>query len=240
MAPSRARAVISWSSGKDSAFALHEVRRLGELDLVGAITTVTSTFGRVSMHGVREELLDRQIRELQLPCTKVSIPSPCPNEVYERKFAAALEAAKRDGVTQVVFGDLFLADVRAYREAQLSRLGLRGAYPLWKRDTAALAREMIACGIRATLVCVDPKKLERSFAGRGFDEALLASLPEAVDPCGENGEFHTFVSAGPMFARDIGVKAGEVVERDGFVFADLMPLETSPIKDGDRTGVCGK
>ncbi len=217
------KAIVSWSSGKDSAFALHEARRDPRLEIVGAVTTVTRTFGRVSMHGVREDLLDRQIQSLGLPCMKIGIPSPCPNDVYEREMVAALRTYMRQGVTHVVFGDLFLEDIRAYRDAQLSRLGLTGVYPLWKRDTPALAREMLDAGLRASLVCVDPRKLDRSFAGRAFDDALLASLPGSVDPCGENGEFHTFVSAGPMFQTRIAVTPGEVVERDGFVFADLLP-----------------
>ena len=222
MTPS-AKALISWSSGKDSAFAVQEIRSQGGVELVGAITTVTETFDRVSMHGVRESLLDAQVRELDLPCVKIRIPWPCPNEVYERLLGEAMTAAKADGVEAVVFGDLFLEDIRAYREKQLSRIGLRGIYPLWKRDTRSLARDMIASGLRAHLVCVDPQKLDRSFAGREFDETLLRSLPPSVDPCGENGEFHTFVSAGPMFHNPITVRNGEVVERDGFVFADLLP-----------------
>ena len=220
----RPTAVMSWSSGKDSAFALHEVRRAGEIEVAGLITTVTADFGRVSMHGVREELLDRQAAALGLPCWKVEIPSPCPNEVYESAMARVLGDVGRLGVTHVVFGDLFLEDLRRYREAKLGAIGMSGVFPLWMRNTAVLAREMIAAGLRATIVCVDPRRLDRSFAGRAFDAAFVEDLPRGVDPCGENGEFHTFASHGPMFARPIEVRTGEVVERDGFVFADVLPL----------------
>ena len=221
--PIRPKALVSWSTGKDSAFALHEARRSGEFDLVGILTTVTVAFGRVSMHGVRESLLDRQAEALGLPCWKVPIPSPCPNDVYEREMGRVLEQTRRAGVTHVVFGDLFLEDLRAYREERLATVGMVGVFPLWKRDTKAFAREMIAAGLRATLTCVDPKKLDPSFAGRAYNEGLLAEFPAAVDPCGENGEFHSFAWAGPMFDRTIPVCGGEVVERDGFVFADVVP-----------------
>jgi uncharacterized protein (TIGR00290 family) len=213
----RPKAIVSWSSGKDSAFALVEAQR--ELDIVGTITTITTAFGRVSMHGVREALLDRQLAELGLPCRKIGIPSPCPNDVYERELVAALRSAQADGVTHVVFGDLFLADIRAYRERLLAPLGLVPVFPLWLRDTRQLAREMLDAGIAATITCVDPKQLDRSFAGRAFG----AELPAGVDPCGEHGEFHTFVTAGPMFRRAIPIRVGETVERDGFVFTDLLP-----------------
>ena len=217
------RALVAWSSGKDSAWALHEVRRAGDVEVAGLLTTVTEPFARVSMHAVREELLDRQAAAAGLPCRKVRIPWPCPNPVYEARMAEALAGARAEGVTHVVFGDLFLADVRAYRETKLAGTGIAPLFPLWGRDTAALAREMIAGGLRATLTCVDPAKLERSLAGRAFDRALLASLPAGVDPCGENGEFHTFAWAGPMFSAPLAVAPGEVVLRDGFVFADLLP-----------------
>ena len=219
----RTKAVVSWSSGKDSALALHEVRRSGEVEVVGILTTITSEFGRVSMHGVREALLDQQAEALGLRCWKIPIPSPCPNEIYEREMARVLGEVQQLGVTAVVFGDLFLEDLRRYREAKLAEIGMRGIFPLWMRDTAILAREMIELGIRATLTCIDPKKLDRSFAGRSFDAALLGDLPADVDPCGENGEFHTFTWAGPMFSRPIPIVVGEVVERDGFVFADVLP-----------------
>jgi uncharacterized protein (TIGR00290 family) len=217
------KAIVSFSSGKDSAFALEVVRGAGTLEIVGLLTTVTAAYRRVSIHGVREVLLDRQVDALGLPCAKVSLPSPCPNEVYERSLGHALGAARRSGVTHVVFGDLFLQEIRAYREAQLAAAGMEAVFPLWGRDTRALADEMLASGLRATITCVDPKRLDRSFAGRTVDRALLDELPAQVDPCGENGEFHTFVSDGPMFRWPIGVRAGEVVDRDGFVFADLLP-----------------
>ncbi len=213
---------MSWSTGKDGAFALHEVRQRGEVEVVGLLTTITSNFGRVSMHGVREELLDRQAAALELPCWKVGIPHPCPDELYEREMGEALARACDQGISHVVFGDLFLEDLRAWRDAKLASVGMAGVYPLWKRDTAALARDMVASGLRATLTCVDPRRLAPSFAGRAFDDVLLASLPPGVDPCGENGELHSFASAGPMFERAIPMTVGEVVERDGFVFADVL------------------
>jgi uncharacterized protein (TIGR00290 family) len=217
------KAVVSWSSGKDSALALHEVQRGGDVEVVGILTTVTSAFERVSMHGVRESLLDRQTEALGLRGWKVPIPSPCPNEVYEREMARVLGEIRQLGVSAVVFGDLFLEDIRRYREARLAEVGMQGLFPLWGRPTDRLAREMIDVGIRATLTCIDPKKLDRGFAGRSFDAALLAALPEGVDPCGENGEFHTFASASPSFSSPIAVAVGEVVDREGFVFADLVP-----------------
>ncbi|SRR6266545_5647465 len=219
----RPKALVAWSSGKDSAWALHEVQRAGEVDVVGLLTTVTQEFGRVSMHAVRETLLDRQAKVLGQPCQKVRIPWPCPNERYECEMAQALAEARAAGVSRVVFGDLFLADVRAYREAKMASSGIEPLFPLWGRDTAKLAREMLAGGLQATLTCVDPRQLDRSFAGRTFDAALLAALPASVDPCGENGEFHTFVSAGPMFRAPLVIVVGEVVEREGFVFADVLP-----------------
>ncbi len=221
---SHPKALVAWSSGKDSAWALHEVRRAGELDVVGLLTTVTSEFGRVSMHAVREELLDRQAASLGLPCRKVRIPWPCVNETYETEMARAMADARAAGVTRVVFGDLFLEDVRAYRVEKLGASGIEPVFPLWGRDTARLAREMIEGGLRATLTCVDPRRLDPSFAGRAFDGALLDALPADVDPCGERGEFHTFCWAGPMFATPITVANGEVVTREGFVFADLTEV----------------
>jgi len=218
----RAKALIAWSSGKDSAWALHEMRRAGGYDIVGAITTVTDSFARVSMHGVREQLLQAQLAAAGLEPIVVRIPYPCPNEVYEREMAAAVAAAKARGVTHMIFGDLFLQDIRAYREKQLAGTGMTPLFPLWLKPTAQLAREMIGAGVEAHLSTVDLKKLPAAFAGRRFDAALLADLPADADPCGENGEFHSFVSAGPMLKGKIAVTVGETVQRDGFAFADLL------------------
>ncbi len=219
----RPKAIVAWSSGKDSAWALHEVQRAEGAEVVGLLTTVTETFARVSMHAVREELLDRQAAGLGLPCRKVRIPWPCPNEIYEARMAEALADARAAGVSRVVFGDLFLRDIRAYREARLAGTGLEPLFPLWERDTRRLAHEMLDGGLAAVITCVDPRKVDRSLAGRPFDAALLAALPPGVDPCGENGEFHTFAWSGPMFAAPIPIATGEVVEREGFVFADVLP-----------------
>ena len=219
----RPKALIAWSSGKDSAWALHEIRQAGEFDVIAALTTVTDTFGRVSMHAVREDLLMAQLDAAQLPAIVVRIPFPCPNDVYEREMAAAMMAAKSNGVMHVIFGDLFLEDVRAYREARLKDIGMIPIFPLWRRPTDKLARKMIASRVEAYLTAVDLKKLPAHFAGRRFDAALLDALPVGADPCGENGEFHSFVAAGPMFSRKILLIAGETVERDGFAYSDFAP-----------------
>jgi uncharacterized protein (TIGR00290 family) len=219
----RAKALIAWSSGKDSAWALHETRRQGDFDVVGALTTVTETFSRVSMHGVREELLAAQLEAAGLAPIRVPIPFPCPNEVYEARMASALADARAKGVTHVIFGDLFLEDVRRYREEKLSGTGIAPVFPLWGRPTDRLARDMIDGGVETYLACVDLKQLPITFAGRRLDRALLAELPAGADPCGEQGEFHTFVAAGPMLTRRIAVVVGDVVEREGFAFADLLP-----------------
>jgi len=218
---SRPKALIAWSSGKDSAWSLHEVRRAGEYDVVGALTTVTETLGRVSMHGVREDILRAQHEAAGLPSVIVPIPYPCPNEVYEARMASALDDARRQGVTHVIFGDLFLEDVRNYRIQKLAGSGITPLFPLWLRPTDALAREMIDAGVETYLTCVDLKQLPKSFAGRRFDHILLAELPASADPCGEKGEFHTCVVAGPMLSRRIDVTVGATVERDGFAYTDL-------------------
>jgi len=220
----RAKALIAWSSGKDSAWALREARRAGDFEIIGGLTTVTDTFGRVSMHGVREELLRAQLDAAGLPAIVLHIPFPCSNEIYEQKMAAAMDEARASGVTHMIFGDLFLEDVRAYRERHLAGTGITPVFPVWGRPTPALAREMIDAGLEAHLSTVDLGKLPASFAGRRFDGALLAALPAGTDPCGENGEFHSFVSAGPMLSRKIAVKVGKTVERDGFAYADLLPV----------------
>jgi uncharacterized protein (TIGR00290 family) len=217
-------AIVSWSSGKDSAFALYEARRLNLVQIVGVLSTINEAHDRVAMHGVRSALLDRQIAALGLPVIKVPIPSPCSNEIYEARMAQACEKIKARDIRHIVFGDLFLEDIRAYRVQQLSAMGIEPVFPLWKRDTAALAREMIASGVVAHITCLDPRKLDRSFAGRCFDADLLRDLPPNIDPCGENGEFHTVVTAGPMFAHPIPVHIGQTVERDGFVFTDVIPI----------------
>jgi len=218
------RAWVSWSSGKDSTFALAAARADPELEVVGLLTTLNQSADRVAMHAVRRELLEAQAAALGLPLHQVGLPSPCSNEEYERLMADAVLAARSAGVTRMVFGDLFLADVRGYREGALADTGIEPVFPLWGRPTSELAVEMVEHGVRATLTCVDPRQLAPSFAGRTFDHELLADLPDHVDPCGENGEFHTFVSDGPGFAAGLDVRVGEVVERDGFVFADVLPV----------------
>jgi len=225
--PSRPKALISWSSGKDSAFALHEVRQSGEFDVVGALTTVTETFERVSIHGVRREILLAQLDAAGLPPRIVPIPYPCPNVVYEARMGDAVAQAVRDGITHIIFGDLYLADIRAYREAKLAGTGITPVFPLWQRPTPPLAHAMIASGLEAWLATVDLKHLPAEFAGRKFDLSLLADLPEGIDPCGENGEFHTCVVAGPIFSRRLPVATGERVERDGYAYCDLV-LEQNP------------
>ena len=219
----RHKALIAWSSGKDSAWALHEARRAGEYEIVGALTTVTTEFARVSMHGVREELLRAQLDAAALPARMVRIPYPCPNAVYEREMAKAVCDAVAEGVTHMIFGDLFLQDIRDYRERQLAGSGITPVFPLWLCPTDALARTMIDSGLEARLTVVDRRKLAKEFAGRSFDAKLLADLPPEIDCCGENGEFHSFVTAGPMLTGKVAVSLGETVERDGFAFADLLP-----------------
>ncbi len=217
------KTLLAWSSGKDSAWALHALRRGGAHDVVGLLTTVNEVAGRVAMHAVREELLDRQAAALALPLHKVRIPAPCSNERYDEQMRAAMERARGEGVEAVAFGDLFLEDVRRYREERLAPIGVAALFPLWLTPTDELARDMVESGLEAVVTCVDPRRLAPAFAGRTFDAAFLADLPPDVDPCGENGEFHTFAFAGPMFASPIAVTAGAIVERDGFVFADLLP-----------------
>lgn len=220
-----ARAWMSWSSGKDSTYALHEVRRDPAVDVTGLLVTMNMAADRVAMHAVRRSLIEAQAERLGLPLHLVEIPSPCPNDVYERRMEEAMDAAVREGVDAVVFGDLFLDDVRAYREQALADSGVRPLFPLWGRPTGELANQMIASGIRAVLTCVDPAKLPTPFVGRSFDEELLHDLPPDVDPCGERGEFHTFVWDGPGFTSSIGVRTGDIVTRDGFVFCDVLPTE---------------
>ena len=218
----RPRALLAWSSGKDSAFTLHVLREQG-VEVTGLLTTINEAFERVAMHAVRLELLRAQAEAVGLPLLEVRIPWPCPNEAYEAAMAAALAEARAHGVTAVAFGDLFLVDVRRYREDRMRGSGLEPLFPLWGRPTRALAEEMIARGQKAVLTCVDPRAVPRELAGRAFDAALLRELPEAVDPCGERGEFHSFAWDGPAFRHPVPVRVGEMVEREGFVFADLLP-----------------
>jgi uncharacterized protein (TIGR00290 family) len=217
------KTLVSWSSGKDSAWMVHMLRRMPGIELAGLLTTINASARRVAMHAVRTELVEAQAASLGLPLRQIAIPSPCPNNVYEHAMGEAVRQAIDDGFTHVAFGDLFLEDIRAYREAQLAGTGLSPLFPLFGADTAALAREMVAAGLRARLTCVDPRALDAEFVGREFDAALLSDLPPSVDPCGERGEFHSFAYAGPMFAYPIDVEPGVVVHRDGFTFADLTP-----------------
>jgi uncharacterized protein (TIGR00290 family) len=217
---------LSWSGGKDSALALWALRRELGIEPVALLTTLTEDYDRISMHAVRSELLRAQAQATGIELVEIGIPTACVNEVYEERMARAFAAPPLDTVPTIAFADLFLEDVRAYREERLAAAGRTALFPLWGRDTAALAREFIGAGFEATIVCVDPSQLDPSFAGRRFDEDLLTDLPAEVDPCGENGEFHTFVHAGPVFTSPIECELGEVVERDGFVFQDL--LATSP------------
>jgi uncharacterized protein (TIGR00290 family) len=222
-ATNKAKAWIAWSSGKDSLWALHAARESNDLQVVGLLTTITETYERVSMHGVREKLLEMQAEALGLPLYKALIPTPCSNETYEAVMARAVEDAERAGVTRMIFGDLFLQDVRAYRERQLAPTGIEPRFPLWGRNTRTLAQEMIEGGLRAYVTCLDPRKLGREFAGRSYDLEFLSQLPEDVDSCAENGEFHTFAWNGPGFAHALDVRVGDTVEREGFVFTDVVP-----------------
>jgi uncharacterized protein (TIGR00290 family) len=221
--PDPPKAWLAWSSGKDSAWVLHTVRKTGEVNVVGLLTTLNCDYARVAMHAVRENLVEMQAAAVGLPLVKVPIPAQCRNQDYEQAMSSAMERARAEGVFHIVFGDLFLEDIRAYRENHLAACGMEAVFPLWRKDTRLLAKEMLESGLSAYITCVDPTKLDRSFAGRRFDAELLGELPREVDPCGENGEFHTFACAGPMFRRSLPIDVGEIVERDGFVFADLLP-----------------
>ena len=216
------KAILSWSSGKDSAMAMYRVAAAKKFEVVTLLTTVSEKFHRVSMHGAREELLEAQAKSLGIPLEKVAIPYPCPNVVYEEKMSNVLTLWKKRGVTHCIFGDLFLEDIRKYREANLAKIDLMPVFPVWGKDTASLAREILNAGFKAVITCVDPKKLHRKFAGRQFDDELLKDLPPTVDPCGENGEFHTFVYDGPIFGKPIPIEIGESVTRDGFQFRDVL------------------
>jgi uncharacterized protein (TIGR00290 family) len=215
------RTLLSWSSGKDSAWALHTLRQQGVHEVVGLLTTVNSAFDRVAMHGTRASVLRAQAAAAGLPLMEVPLPWPCSNQQYEAAMRGACAAAVRDGIEAMAFGDLYLEDVRRYREERLAGTGIAPVFPLWGRNTSALVREMLDAGLRARITCVDPAKLPGSFAGRELDAALLAELPPGTDPCAENGEFHTCAYAGPMFAQPIPLIAGIAEQRDDFVFADF-------------------
>jgi uncharacterized protein (TIGR00290 family) len=219
------RVLLSWSSGKDSAWALHVLRQQPNVEVVGLLTTFNEAADRVAMHAVRRSLVEAQAAAAGLPLWHVPLPFPCPNTEYEDKMRAVIHRADEEGITHMAFGDLFLEDVRDYRIRMLSNTGLEPLFPLWcsDADTPALARRMLDNGLRAILTCVDPEQLQETFAGRAYDVALLTDLPATVDPCGERGEFHTFCFAGPMFASEIGVQVGETISPDGFCFTDLLP-----------------
>jgi uncharacterized protein (TIGR00290 family) len=220
------KVILSWSGGKDSALAFMELSRDPRYRVGSLLTTITAGYARVSMHGVRVSLLEEQANSLDLPLIKVTIPQGSSNEQYESAMRKVLSRAQADGVTAVAFGDLFLEDIRRYREEKLSQVGMEAVFPIWKKDTCELANSFLKAGFKAVLVCVDSRFLDRSFAGRAFDESLLADLPHSVDPCGENGEFHTFVHAGPIFNRSILVRLGEIVLRENrFWYCDLLPRQ---------------
>jgi uncharacterized protein (TIGR00290 family) len=224
----RPKALLSWSSGKDSAWTLRALRERGDVEVVGLLTTINEAYERVAMHAVRVDLLEAQAAAAGLPLLRVPIPSPCSNAEYEAAMSRAIEVAQRDGVSVMAFGDLFLEDIRRYRIEKLAGTGIQPIFPIWGIPTDLLAREMLAGGLRARLTCVDPKQLAPSFAGRDFDDSFLAELPASVDPCGEKGEFHTFAYAGPMFRSPVPIRSGEVVERDGFIFSDIMLVDRVP------------
>jgi uncharacterized protein (TIGR00290 family) len=217
------KAVMSWSSGKDSAYALRQAKLAGDLDIVAILTSLNSDAERVSMHGVREQLLDAQANALGLPIIKVNLPERCSNEIYEREMAKACDQMLADGVSHLIFGDLFLEDIREYRIKMLGGTGLTPVFPIWGRDTATLARDMMASGLKAQLTCIDTKALDDEFSGRLFDQSLLDEMPSGIDPCGENGEFHTFCFAGPMYDREIAVETGGRHRAGDFLFTDLRP-----------------
>ena len=216
------RVLLSWSSGKDSAWTLHVLRQQPDIELVGLVTTLNTEFQRVAMHGTRRSLLEAQAAAAELPLWIVPLPWPCSNEIYEQRMTEVCNRAIAERIDAFAFGDLFLADVRAYREKQLQPTGIEPLFPLWDIPTDELAHTMIAGGLRAKLACIDTKQLPGTFAGRDFDEALLQDLPPETDPCGERGEFHTCVYAGPMFTAPLEIEPGEIVNRDGFVFADFQ------------------
>lgn len=217
---------MAWSSGKDGALALHRSFHQGDYEIVSLMTTVAENLGRVSMHGVREELLEQQAKAMGLPLQKVPIPVPCPNAVYEKKWEEALAPWKAKGVKHVVFADVFIEDIRRYREQMLAKFGMEAIFPLWGEDTKSLSKELVDAGIESLVVCVDTKKLSANLAGKRYDADFVKGLPPGIDPCGENGEFHTFVYQAPFFSRPVGVEVGEAVNQLGFQFADLKAAPT--------------
>jgi len=217
------KVLLSWSSGKDSAWTLHKLRQRDDVEVVGLLTTINTHFQRVAMHGTRRSLLKAQADATRLPLWEVPLPWPCSNDAYEQAMSTACASAVKDEISAIAFGDLFLEDVRRYREDRLRGTGLDPVFPLWGRNTRELISEMLDGGLRARIVCVDPSKLPADFAGCDLDHELLRRLPTGIDPCAENGEFHTFAYAGPMFDQPIPIKAGETVTRDGFLYADVLP-----------------
>jgi uncharacterized protein (TIGR00290 family) len=232
------RVVLSWSSGKDSAWALHLLRQQQDVQIIALITTFNAAADRVAMHGVRRTLVGEQAQRTGLPFWQIPLPWPCSNADYECLMRGVCERAVSDGATHIAFGDLFLEDVRRYREKQLQGSGLTPLFPLWGLPTRPLAEQMIACGVRAKVTCVDPKQLDQSFAGRDFDRKFLADLPADVDNCGENGEFHTFVYDAPVFTSAISIESGETLTRDGFVFTDVLPREPNASLQPGLCGTC--
>jgi len=217
------KTLVSWSSGKDSAWTLHVLRQRSDVEVVGLMTTMNQVYQRIAIHAVRLELLQLQAQAAGLPLHLIDLPYPCTNAQYEQAMSGFIRQSQRDGIECIAFGDLFLADIKAYREEKLSGTGIAPLFPIWQTPTDVLAREMISSGLRAVVTCVDPKHLSAGFAGREFDEQLLSDLPGEVDPCGERGEFHTFAFAGPMFNHPVPIAVGEIVEREGFVYADVLP-----------------
>ena len=222
------KSLLSWSSGKDSAWALYMLRQRSDLEIAGLVTTMNQLYRRVAIHAVRLELLQRQAEAIGLPLHIIDLPYPCSNSQYEVVMEKFIGQSRQQGIECMAFGDLFLADIKEYRQAKLSGTGITPLFPIWLMPTDQLAREMISKGLRAVVTCVDPKQLPASFAGREFNEEFLSSLPADVDPCGERGEFHTFAFDGPMFSKPVNIEVGEITEREGFVYADVLPASSAP------------
>lgn len=232
------KTLLSWSSGKDSAWTLHVLRQRSDVEVVGLMTTVNQLYQRIAIHAVRLELLERQAESVSLPLHIVNLPYPCTNSQYEQAMEEFVWQSRKQGIEGMAFGDLFLADIKEYREAKLSGTGITPLFPLWQTPTDKLAEEMISGGLRAVVTCVDPQQMPASFAGREFNEQFLIDLPAQVDPCGERGEFHTFAFDGPMFDKAVDVEVGEIAERDGFVYADVLPTPLPANQILTRKGNC--